>query len=132
MLVAAAISLTDVAGLWYAISRFTHRNISNSHKCQAVGLGEQLAVLNTAVVACSALGLFVIAFLMLLVVAHDICSGLGVGLGCVHEFLVCAGSLPVLPVTGGLSVQQHHAAHSYITPTPAYLPDAVTQQWTGQ
>lgn len=40
VLVAAAISITDVVGLWYAISKFTHRNISNSHKCQAVGLGE--------------------------------------------------------------------------------------------
>lgn len=38
---AAAISLTDVAGLWYAITKFTHRNISNSHKFQAVGLGER-------------------------------------------------------------------------------------------
>lgn len=41
VLVAAVISITDVVGLWYAISKFTHRNISNSHKFQAVGLGEQ-------------------------------------------------------------------------------------------
>lgn len=44
VLVAAAISVTDVVGLWYAISRFVHRNISNSHKFQAIGLGETVVV----------------------------------------------------------------------------------------
>jgi hypothetical protein len=37
--VAAAISLADVAGLWYALTRLQHRNISAAHKAQAVGLG---------------------------------------------------------------------------------------------
>lgn len=58
--VAALISLTDVVGLWYALSKFSHRNISNSHKFQAVGLGNHT---------------FVIAILVLLAwcCASDLC-----------------------------------------------------------
>ncbi|WIA19144.1 hypothetical protein OEZ85_003792 [Tetradesmus obliquus] len=37
--IAAAISGADVAGLWYALTKLPHRNISNSHKFQAVALG---------------------------------------------------------------------------------------------
>jgi hypothetical protein len=32
----------------------------------------------------------------------------------------------------GCSGLQHPAAQPYSTPAPAYLPDAVNQQWTGQ
>uniref|UniRef100_T1D1A4 BOS complex subunit TMEM147 n=1 Tax=Silene latifolia TaxID=37657 RepID=T1D1A4_SILLA len=33
------IGLVDVAGLYYALTQLTHRNISQNHKFQAVGLG---------------------------------------------------------------------------------------------
>lgn len=38
-LVQFMISLVDVIGVWFAIAKVQHRNISNSHKYQAVGLG---------------------------------------------------------------------------------------------
>eukprot|EP00850_Spirogloea_muscicola_P014333 SM000102S09191 [mRNA] locus=s102:145521:148043:+ [translate_table: standard] len=39
-LLKAAISFADLAGLYYALTKVTHRNISFDHKFQAVGLGE--------------------------------------------------------------------------------------------
>eukprot|EP00775_Hariotina_reticulata_P004716 gene4718-4966_t len=39
VVVAALISITDVVLLWYALTKFSHRNISNTHKYQAVGTG---------------------------------------------------------------------------------------------
>jgi hypothetical protein len=44
--IAAAISGADVVGLWYALTKLPHRNISNSHKFQAVALGEAAAADN--------------------------------------------------------------------------------------
>ncbi|KAL5705012.1 hypothetical protein ACHQM5_023364 [Ranunculus cassubicifolius] len=38
-LLKALIGFIDVAGLYYALTQLTHRNISQSHKFQAVGLG---------------------------------------------------------------------------------------------
>ena len=35
----ALIGFIDVAGLYYALTQLTHRNISQNHKFQAVGLG---------------------------------------------------------------------------------------------
>ncbi|KAG6425210.1 hypothetical protein SASPL_115636 [Salvia splendens] len=37
--VKALIGFIDVAGLYYALTQLTHRNISQNHKFQAVGLG---------------------------------------------------------------------------------------------
>jgi len=37
----AAIGLVDLVGLYCALTRVTYRNISFSHKFQAVGLGMQ-------------------------------------------------------------------------------------------
>jgi hypothetical protein len=34
------IGFTDVAGLYFALTQLTHRNISQNHKFQAVGLGK--------------------------------------------------------------------------------------------
>lgn len=34
------IGFIDVAGLYFALTQLTHRNISQNHKFQAVGLGE--------------------------------------------------------------------------------------------
>eukprot|EP00850_Spirogloea_muscicola_P022468 SM000296S11303 [mRNA] locus=s296:37848:40797:- [translate_table: standard] len=42
-LLKAAISFADLAGLYYALTKVTHRNISFDHKFQAVGLGWALA-----------------------------------------------------------------------------------------
>lgn len=39
-LLKALISFVDVAGLYFALTQLTHRNISQNHKFQAVGLGE--------------------------------------------------------------------------------------------
>jgi hypothetical protein len=39
VVVAALISITDVVLLWYALTKFSHRNISNTHKYQAIGTG---------------------------------------------------------------------------------------------
>lgn len=36
----ALIGFIDVAGLYFALTQLTHRNISQNHKFQAVGLGE--------------------------------------------------------------------------------------------
>lgn len=34
------VALIDMAGLWFAlVSKFAHRNTSNAHKFQAVGVG---------------------------------------------------------------------------------------------
>ncbi|KAI3694980.1 hypothetical protein L1987_77967 [Smallanthus sonchifolius] len=38
----AMIGFIDVAGLYFALTQLTHRNISQNHKYQAVGLGESL------------------------------------------------------------------------------------------
>lgn len=38
-LIYLAVSLVDVVGLWYSLARCQHRNTSNAHKAQAVGLG---------------------------------------------------------------------------------------------
>ncbi|CAM8923626.1 unnamed protein product [Rhodiola kirilowii] len=38
-LLKAVIGLIDVAGLYFALTQLTHRNISQNHKFQAVGLG---------------------------------------------------------------------------------------------
>jgi hypothetical protein len=35
----ALIGFIDVAGLYFALTQLTHRNISQNHKFQAVGLG---------------------------------------------------------------------------------------------
>lgn len=37
----ALIGFIDVAGLYFALTQLTHRNISQNHKFQAVGLGER-------------------------------------------------------------------------------------------
>ncbi len=37
-------SIADIVCMWAALTKFTHRNISNSHKFQAVGLGKQAHV----------------------------------------------------------------------------------------
>jgi hypothetical protein len=34
------IGFIDVAGLYFALTQLTHRNISQNHKFQAVGLGK--------------------------------------------------------------------------------------------
>lgn len=34
------IGFIDIAGLYFALTQLTHRNISQNHKFQAVGLGE--------------------------------------------------------------------------------------------
>ncbi|KAJ6940024.1 hypothetical protein NC651_006240, partial [Populus alba x Populus x berolinensis] len=39
-LLKALIGFIDVAGLYFALTQLTHRNISQNHKFQAVGLGE--------------------------------------------------------------------------------------------
>lgn len=41
-LLKAMIGFIDVAGLYFALTQLTHRNISQNHKFQAVGLGKQL------------------------------------------------------------------------------------------
>lgn len=38
-LLKALIGFIDVAGLYFALTQLTHRNISQNHKFQAVGLG---------------------------------------------------------------------------------------------
>lgn len=40
-LLKALIGFVDVAGLYFALTQLTHRNISQNHKFQAVGLGEE-------------------------------------------------------------------------------------------
>lgn len=37
------IGFIDVAGLYFALAQLTHRNISQNHKFQAVGLGKWIA-----------------------------------------------------------------------------------------
>lgn len=44
-LLKALIGFIDVAGLYFALTQLTHRNISQNHKFQAVGLGEEILVL---------------------------------------------------------------------------------------
>lgn len=66
----------------------------------------------------------------LLSILRSICACL-VGYGTFPEWGVLSAGSGVQPAAG-LAVQQQHAAHSYITPTPAYLPDTVDKQWTGQ
>jgi len=39
-LLKALIGFIDVAGLYFALTQLTHRNISQNHKFQAVGLGK--------------------------------------------------------------------------------------------
>ena len=39
----AMIGFIDVAGLYFALAQLTHRNISQNHKFQAVGLGKWIA-----------------------------------------------------------------------------------------
>lgn len=51
---------------------------------------------------------------------------------CVSSTMVCTASLPVLCSLDGLSRPAAPAAHSYSTPTPAYLPDTVDKQLVGQ
>jgi hypothetical protein len=51
---------------------------------------------------------------------------------CVSSTVVCTASLPVLCSLDGLSRPAAPAAHSYSTPTPAYLPDTVDKQLVGQ
>ena len=36
----ALIGFVDVAGLYFALTQLTHRNIAQNHKFQAVGLGK--------------------------------------------------------------------------------------------
>ncbi|KAH9758461.1 transmembrane protein 147 [Citrus sinensis] len=45
-LLKALIGFIDVAGLYFALTQLTHRNISQNHKFQAVGLGGLVKTLN--------------------------------------------------------------------------------------
>ncbi|KAH9692727.1 transmembrane protein 147 [Citrus sinensis] len=51
-LLKALIGFIDVAGLYFALTQLTHRNISQNHKFQAVGLGGKRFFFNLFVTAC--------------------------------------------------------------------------------
>ncbi|AQL01182.1 seven transmembrane domain protein [Zea mays] len=49
------IEFTDVAGLYFALTQLTHRNISQNHKFQAVGHDICLGFYSVPILSCTAL-----------------------------------------------------------------------------
>lgn len=79
----ALIGFIDVAGLYFALTQLTHRNISQNHKFQAVGLG-----------MCDKLDHFVLFLIIFMCILKSYFSDLHLVLG--GTFLWQAGRLLIL------------------------------------